>query len=132
MDGGIFMQWSRVGLASLLMGALLSVTGYASASGSDYSYSGMDMQPIPAGSAYGVAGPGVYHGFYHGCYRVRYHHGMKHHYVCPTYRAYYVCKKYTYEITPQHRDVACTAWSVKWKRVHHYWRHYSDNAWMSK
>ncbi len=116
------MQWSRVGLSSLVMAALLSVTGYANASGSDYSYNGIEMQAIPVG--YGYATTGVHHSYFRGCYRVRSHHGMKHHYVCPMYRAYYVCKKYTYEITPQHRDVACTAWKIRWKRVHHYWRGY--------
>lgn len=115
------MQWSRVGLASLVMTALLSVTG-ANASGSDYSYNGIEMQATPVG--YGYATKGIQHS--HRCYHVRYHHGMKHHYVCPTYRAFYVCKKYTYEITPQHRDVACTAWKVKWKRVHHHWSYYKD------
>jgi hypothetical protein len=121
------MQWSRIGLSSIIMMGLLSFAGIASANtGEDYSYNGMAIQSIPAGP-YGVAGPygTVEPGYYRSCHRLRYHHGMRHHYVCPMYEAFYVCKMYTYEITPQHRDVACSKWKVEWKRVHH-WRRYHE------
>jgi hypothetical protein len=123
------MQWSRIGLSSMVMVGLLSVTGVASAdTGEDYSYSGSQIQDIPAGPYgvnvvgrhYGVVAPG----YYRSCHRMRYHHG-RHHYYCPMYEAFYVCQKYTYEVTPQHRDVACSQWKVEWKRVHHWRRHHA-------
>jgi hypothetical protein len=114
------MQWSRLGLSSLVTAVLLSVTGVANASSYDYSYNGMVIKPVPV--SYGYA-TNANRGFYRGCYRVRSHHGMRHHMVCPRYRAYYVCQKYTYEITPQHRDVSCTQWKIKWKHARH-WRGY--------
>jgi hypothetical protein len=102
------MQWSRIGLSSLLVMGALSCTGVANAGpGDQMSYSGVEMQAIPASPCY-----------MHRCHHSYKHHGMRHRY-CQRYAPFYVCQKYTYEITPEHRDVACTTWKMEWLRVHH-------------
>jgi hypothetical protein len=134
-----FMLWSRVGLSSLAIAGLLTFSGMASAmwGGDDntsydgYSYSnGVYIPPVPAAPMVRMG-----YGYHHSCHG-GYHHHYKHHaynghHSChmPMYRGFYVCKMYTYEITPMHRDVACSKWQFEWKHVsaaqwHRYHHHH--------
>lgn len=110
-----FMLWSRVGLSSLVFCGVLALSGVANAhyndEGSSDGYgNGVYIAPIPAS-------PMVrYHGYRH-CSSHRMHAYNRHHhhmYGHNMYRGYYVCQKYTYEITPMHRDVACSDWKFEW------------------
>ena len=132
------MLWSRVGLSSLAIVGLLTFSGMASAMwGGDensydgYSYTnGVYIPPVPAAPM--VRMGNGYHHSCHGGYHHRMHHAYNGHHSChkPMYRGFYVCKMYTYEVTPMHRDVACTEWKFEWKHVsmsqwHRYHHHVS-------
>lgn len=104
------MHWSRVGILSVIAMMCLSFVGVANASmmvdENEY-YNGFQFRDIPASVA-----PSMYKTCYHWKHHHRWHH------VCKTYQAVYVCRMYTYTITPQYRSASCTQWQVEWKRVH--------------
>lgn len=124
------MLLSRLGLSSVVLASILSFAGSANADvmyssdydGYNYNGSGVYIAPVPASPMF-TGGAG----YRHGCaYK---HHHYKHfaHRMkrcgCPMYRGYYVCTMYTLEITPIHRDVACSKWVFTWKPlVHRPWK----------
>jgi hypothetical protein len=123
--GENFMLLSRLGLISVVLASCMSFIGVANADmysdssydGYNYNGSGVYIPPVPASPMFTG---GAYH---HGCY-AKHHHHYKHmarymHRGCPMYRGYYVCTMYTLEITPIHRDVACSKWVFSWKPMSH-------------
>jgi hypothetical protein len=104
-----FMLFSRIGLSSLIVVSLLAVSGLAVADDGyydGYGYnSGVYVAPVPVVEK-SCCG---WHGWHH-----KYQHHYRHHMMArnhhPMYMGFYMCKKYTYEVTPIHRDVACTKW----------------------
>jgi hypothetical protein len=103
------MLFSRVGLSSIVLIGILSLSSYANADGfmDGYGYmgghNGVYIRPVPVKAHCGSWGWHKHHG---------HHMAMEHR--RPMHRAFYVCTKYTYEITPIHRDIACSHWKFSW------------------